>query len=319
VVQLLAAMLDDLNSRDVEVRKRAVSDLERTADIGAREIRELATIALKDDDDEIRLKAAHALEQLGLARLAAPALITVLLRDKSKHIRVQAANALGIMGPVTAEVVPSLIKALNDPEFEVVDSAVGALSFIGPGSREAVPALMKLVETKGADAKDKQRADLRFRAAIALGHIGPEAHSAVPLLLGIVAGDDDHELQGTALVSLGEIGAREDIVIPVLVEALRNKKRTYLRSAAAYGVGRFGKKAKKEVPSLVAALDVSDISDPKQARRIQVGVLTGLGWIGPDASAAIPAIEKLLETPDLDIEVSASATTALEKIRPQSP
>ena len=71
---------------------------------------------LKDKDVDVREKAARDLGDIGpAAKDAVPALI-VALKDKDKNVRKYAAGALGRIGPAAKDAVPALIVALTDKD-----------------------------------------------------------------------------------------------------------------------------------------------------------------------------------------------------------
>jgi HEAT repeat protein len=314
IARLFADMVNDLHSPDLQVRKQAVMDLDAAASKMFTAVRSLDQ-ALKDPNAEVRAKSARTLADIGVLREAVPGLIAAL-RDVSKEVRVEAAMALGNIGPVTTEVVPALTQALNDPDLEVAIKAMAALGMIKRAAKPAVPDLVKMLKTKGNDPKDQLRLGLRYQAAISLGDIGPEARAAIPELLAILMGDENHDLQCCVLPSLGKIGASEE-VLPILVRVLKDDKRRYLRPAAAHALGWLGPDAKHAVPDLATALDTSEINDPQEARRIREAVLNALSLMGADAGSAAPAVAKLLEDRSLEAPIRATAESTLQAIRPK--
>jgi HEAT repeat protein len=84
--------------------------------------------ALRDDDWQVRVAAAVALEGIGpRAALAAPALIQTLEKDEREDVRRAAAEALGSIGPVTTEAISALVHALDDNSDYVRWAAAKAL------------------------------------------------------------------------------------------------------------------------------------------------------------------------------------------------
>jgi hypothetical protein len=110
--------------------------------------------ALKDQDAEVRTKAAYALGEIGLGHrcgaAGVPALINAL-KDQDAEVRGCAAEALGTIGEESKAAVPALIDALKDREKgwanwrgsskTVSPMAAGALSKIDPeaAKRASVP------------------------------------------------------------------------------------------------------------------------------------------------------------------------------------
>jgi HEAT repeat protein len=332
VQRLLGQLYKDLQSPDVNTRRRAAAALDKASYMITGMTQHMSQ-ALHDEDEKVRLHAANALGTVGIvdfaghclghpAKLTIKELIVALQADKSKAVRAAAADALGLIGAVAKEVVPALVQGLNDEDGYVRERACAALGLIGlnerhyeapevlgPQAKRAVPALIAVIKDK------KREASLRGRAAIALGYIGPDARAAVPALLAILKGDEPQELQGYTLIPLGMIGADEKEVIPALIAVLKDRKRASLHGGAAIALARFGPKARDAIPVMVQALDVRDVRDPKQAEMIQTQILDALGDMGPLAKEMIPVIEKLAhQEPSSNGIVPGAAKHALEKI-----
>jgi len=89
------------------------------------------------------------------------------------------------------------------------------------------------------------------------------------------------------------MGKGAAVAVPSLIMALKDPAGT-VRMSAALALGHMSETAKSAVPALTAALEV-----PDQARltneEVQIvrNVAYALGDIGPDARAAIPALERI--------------------------
>lgn len=84
--------------------------------------------ALKDEDWQVRMAAAMAIEGIGArARLAIPTLIQTLERDEKADVRKAAAEALGSVGLATTEAISALVCALDDTSDYVRWAAAKAL------------------------------------------------------------------------------------------------------------------------------------------------------------------------------------------------
>jgi HEAT repeat protein len=70
--------------------------------------------------------------------------------------------------------------------------------------------------------EELQRPDstVRYRAAMALGEIGPAARSAVPALIGALKNDADH--RPLIAQSLGRIGPDARAAVPALIDLFEN-------------------------------------------------------------------------------------------------
>jgi HEAT repeat protein len=150
VEPLLVALRDE----EELVRLKAAEALGR---IGDRRAVEPLIEALGDENLNVREKAAEALAKIG--QQAVEPLIEVL-RDKNSNIRKKAAEALGRIGDSRA-VRPLIIVASKDESWWVQGEATKALVKIGK------PAVEPLIEA----LRDKN-SNIRKKAAEALGRIG---------------------------------------------------------------------------------------------------------------------------------------------------
>jgi HEAT repeat protein len=84
--------------------------------------------ALKDEDWQVRMAAATAIEGIGpRASLAIPSLIQTLEEDEREDVRQAAAVALGGVGLATKEAISALVRALDDRSDYVRWAAAKAL------------------------------------------------------------------------------------------------------------------------------------------------------------------------------------------------
>ncbi|MCX8045050.1 MAG: HEAT repeat domain-containing protein [Desulfobacterota bacterium] len=153
---------------------------------------------------------------------------------------------------------------------------------------------IKLMEQFGADLtraipaliEGLQCADVRIRrnAAFGLGELGADAAPAMEALTHALRSDSDFDVRRNAAFALGEIGAP---AIPSLLSML-NDKDPRIRRIVTAALVRIGTPA---VPKLTHLLTTSDTITRRNAAVI-------LGNIGPDATDAIPALEKALQDPD---------------------
>jgi DUF2961 family protein/HEAT repeat protein len=132
--------------------------------------------ALKDSDPQVRSAAAWALSQIGPAGAAAVPALAASLTDPNAWVRSIAAVALREMGDRALPAVPALVKALRDPEPFVRAPAADAIAKIGPPAKAAVQPLIDSLTVPG------EQVYVLRSATMALGRIGPDAASALPVL-----------------------------------------------------------------------------------------------------------------------------------------
>jgi HEAT repeat protein len=289
----------------VEERRKAVDEIVALSDRLSSMVQILASRGLEDEDDEVRAKSLKALALVGPSSYKwseYPLLtsIKILEKDKSPENRIGAAMVLvnifwGGSNPKQADKgISALIRALREDEDTVVRRRIcSGLRFIGPLAKDAAPILLEIIK----DNRDVYTQEL---ACDALGDVVcAESKKIVPALLEIYSKENDEswKVKGTILAVLGKIGDQQ-VVIPTLIKALQDPKKIQFRTGAARGVEYLGPKAKIAVPALIAALDVSCYSEkshPGKADSVLCAVLDALGSIGPDASAAVPAIRRIAE------------------------
>jgi HEAT repeat protein len=145
-------------------------------------------------------------------------------------VRAGALWILRELGPDARPALPALTAAANDEHPGVRAVAVQALARVGQGDPASVAALVHALRG-GGDA------DYRWKAARALGHLGPQAAEAVPGLVAAVSDDNGH-VRREAIIALGRIGrSAEAAGVPVLVRALEDPDPD-IRRAAATALGR---------------------------------------------------------------------------------
>ena len=109
---------------------------------------------MKDPDDSVRIKAAHALGRLGpKAKAAVPALIETLNDKKPRYtVRVAAAQALAEIGPDAEAAIPALIDILNDKQDPDAD-CYNAPRVLGKIGKAAVPHLIEALKAKNSELR----------------------------------------------------------------------------------------------------------------------------------------------------------------------
>ena len=101
---------------------------------------------LKDPNEDVRARAASALEEFGPeAKAEVPPLIGAL-KDEDEGVRSRAARALGNIGPEAKAAVPALVEALKDEADDVRQEAAEALGKIDPEAKATVSALIEALK-----------------------------------------------------------------------------------------------------------------------------------------------------------------------------
>jgi aminopeptidase N len=211
------------------------------------------------------------------------ALGNALLNDKAWGIRANASDALGQLGGATAS--KQLLDALSTAkEPWVRNRLVSALA----NFKDDPAIVAKLNSIAGDDSSYRARA----AALQALGRL--KAPSALATLDAAVAADSpDGFLRNAALRSMGPLG--DDKAVPLLLQWSAPGKPMDSRNAAISSLARL-QKDNKDITNQI----VSYLSEPHFP--IRMASIFALGARG-DASA-IPALEALLKSDDLSIEMT---------------
>ena len=176
-VRRLVAVLKD---SDPDVRSRAVASL---GTLGAQAHWVLPALraalketALKDDDEAVHTRAAHAVLQVGPQPLSAVAALSDALQEELDVVRFHAAIALGDIGREARPAVAVLTHAAlwdEDPAVRV-EAAVALWKIDRNKAPLVIPALIRAL----GDANEL----ICWIAADCLGQMGPAAWAAVPAL-----------------------------------------------------------------------------------------------------------------------------------------
>ncbi|HTU19904.1 MAG TPA: HEAT repeat domain-containing protein [Gemmataceae bacterium] len=276
---------------------------------------------LHDDEAARREAAAEVLGHIGPpARPAAPALIDAL-KDKSSTVALTAAMALAQIDSTRARAaVPLLADSLDTP------GAAQALANIGPDARSAVPALIAALKPR----KEGAEADvIRAGARLALARIGrPAVHALIEALK-----DKQEGVAPLAGEALGWILPPPKEAVPALREALKIDRPH--AAVYAHALGQLGASARPAVADLTELLADNEVRpvaavalvciDPDQAEKVvpllvkdlqateekqRQAAILALGWLGPAAKAAAPALVQSLHDRQL-VEAKKFALRAL--------
>jgi HEAT repeat protein len=212
----LAKVRGDLMSTNVEVRRKAMSDLIHS-DLAAFLFPEMQA-GLKDADGEVRSISATAIGNLGAkAEPAIPALIAQMGKDSNKEARETAARALGRIGkavPANRTAIKPLQQAAADDADPVTRTvALGALAMMEEDVPAQVAALRKFLH--------HDEALVRMKASHALGMIGTAAKAAAPEIVEVLEKETDGHRRGYIARALGNTGDPNSL--PALQTALKKE------------------------------------------------------------------------------------------------
>jgi aminopeptidase N len=202
--------------------------------------------------------------------------------DKAWGVRVEAADALGARKtPSGANLLLNTLATANEPW--VRNRIVSALGNF-PDNAEIAAKLESV-------AKEDKSFRARGAALQALGKM--KAPNALGTLNAAVAGNSpDDFLRNAALRAMGTLG--DDKAVPTLTEWVVVGKPIETRRAAIYSLARL-KKDDKQITQLIASYL------PESRAPFRFSVIYALGERGD--AAAVPALESLLSSNDLSIEM----------------
>ena len=228
------------------------------------------------------------------------------LKDKDERVRLAAIDAVGSFvqrgpqGPGRRRGSPWPVDT-TDVADEVRSRALQVAKNVTESDyqRKLVPFLADVMH-------GDKRGTLRADAAAVLGRMGPNAKTAVNIMVESLK-DPEPAVRAAAAEGLGRIGEEAKGSIPKLAVLLKDSD-AGVRLAAAFALGRIGPDAASAVPDLAAALG----TDPNANVRKEAARACSL--LGLDAKPATPALAKALRA-DKSEEVRQQAALALGKMR----
>jgi aminopeptidase N len=241
-----------------------------------------------------RADAAVALGKLKGDDAAAAALGEALRTDKTRGVRQVAAESLGeLNSPVAAKQLLAGLDEAREPELRaVVVQSLGSFK-----DNAEITAKLESI------AKDDSSYRARAAALQAIGRT--KSPKAYEILTAAVNGESpDGFLRNAALRGLGPLG--EDKAVPLLREWAAPGKEIPSRQAAISSLAQL-QKDNKEITSEIAGY----LSEPHFP--VRISSIFALGSRG-DASA-IPAMEALLKSNDLSIEMAPMIKTQIERLK----
>ncbi|HEY1482050.1 MAG TPA: M1 family aminopeptidase, partial [Candidatus Acidoferrum sp.] len=241
-----------------------------------------------------RADAASALGKMKKDEEATAALGDALRNDKTWELREVAAEALGEQGGSAAA------KQLLDGLAVAKEPWLRAKIVQALGNFKDDPAVTAKLD---AVARDDSSYRARGSALQSLGKL--KTPNAFETLTGAVKSDSpDGFLRNAALRALGSLG--DDRAVPILRAWAVPGKELDSRQAAIYSLGRL-EKGNKEITSQIAGY----LMEPHF--QVRAASIFALGTRG-DASA-IPALESLLKSNDLSIEMAPMIKDQIEHLK----
>lgn len=230
--------------------------------------------ALSSADPATRIAAIDGLASKGTAAAPAVPALVQALKDPNPEIRWRAARTLGSMGPAANAASGALLQLAKDPDMKARAYSAYAAGQIGVSNQEVVDALLKL-------GGDKELL-VRRAAQRALRALHLPRETLIPMMVAHLKEATPADVLG-ALNTLAESG---EMAVPFLIDCLKDKEAAYW---ACLALADMGPQAKEAVGQLAQVAG-------HPAPDVRMQALMALGAIGPDAAAALPAVNKALES-----------------------
>jgi len=241
-----------------------------------------------------RADAAMALGKLKGNDEAAAALGSAMRNDKGRGLRIVAARSLGEMGsPAAAKELLGSLASVTEPSLR--SAIVQALASF----KDHMEVAAKLESIAKKDGSFRTQA----AALQAIAKMKP-AGAYDTLVAGVASNSPDGYLREAALRGLGSLG--DDKAVPLLREWALPGKDFEAREAAIGSLAKL-KKDDKEITQQIAGY----LNEPHFS--IRIAAIFALGTRG-DASA-VPALEALLHSNDLSIEMAPMIKGQIEHLK----
>jgi HEAT repeat protein len=212
------------HDRSLRVREHVRKAL---AEIGPAAVESLCD-ALAEDQIEVRLDAIKTIALFGPTAKKAVLALRHAMKDRDHRIRAAAAEALGAMELEAADAVPELLEGLRDKKQLVHDKAANALVLM---TVAGVPGLLEKV--RRAENRD------RWLAPPAQGGQGAQ-RDPIPQLFKDLS-DKDPQVRSKAALTLGEMGPKAQPALRALTKALTDDD-VRVRFSAAMALARIQRK-----------------------------------------------------------------------------
>ncbi|MHB8901279.1 MAG: HEAT repeat domain-containing protein [Thermoguttaceae bacterium] len=250
---------------------------------------------LASENPGLQREAIMALGAIGPDARPAVAPLSALI--DSPVNAVPAIYALGNIGNVPAEVNSKLAEKADgdDPILKTVSA--WALARLHPADERFARRAVKLL----VDSLRSEDPAVRVAAAEALQTLNADPAIVRPIMLEALEKADEE----TTIAMLDAMVALGPEIVPQLVAALKHQK---ARHYVCYVLGELGPGAAPATEALAGLVGDADETTQNEAA-------FALAEIGPDASAAVPALQKALES---EGPVRFAAAYALGRIGPKA-
>jgi len=201
---------------------------------------------IKQKDESLKMQAAHALSQRGLAENEVLPIFIAGLKNETPSVRRQAAEMIARYGAKASKAAPDLIKALDDKDDAVCIAALQTLRGIGADPKSLFPAMVKVL--RRPDPK------LHPIASQIIFQVGPDA---IPELIDMLKKEDAAGVRLACLQTLAMVGPPAKDAVSELIKTLDDPS-ARVRMTAARALGNIGPDAKAAEKALTKATKDTD-------------------------------------------------------------
>jgi HEAT repeat protein len=220
-------------------------------------------------------------------------------------MRRHAAQKLLDVSAVIAEVLPALSGVLQNADRSARSRAAAVVGDLGMKMLATLPSLRAALRTMILTDSDEE---VRSTALQALAHLSADTHRSVEALVASLK-DPLPYVRMNAAHALGQLGHKAINALPTLTTVLLYDPAPRVKLEAAVAVWRIDRRVVRALPVLIETLQQPD--------EVSCWVAADcLGEIGPEAAAAIPALQELLQRPFRSRLIHMSIALALERIDP---
>lgn len=314
LIPVLSEIMGDALAPEI-LRRRCAATLARIGPTAAPFAMPVLLRLLEEDDSNVKRddvaerKRLWILKSLGMFRSGAAdtvPLLRVQLSDQARSIedRTVVADTLGQIGTAAAlrVVARELLSARGNSERDVSllrEVLVDAVTYSGAQGIVTISALVR--------ATTDRKAAVRRKACLAIGGLGPQAESAIDVLVERFALDDDAAVRDTAAEAMSRLGP---VAVPILRQAVSSDD-PELQWRAAKALSTMGRAAHPAVRELTDAWESPDA-------RVRLRSKAAVWQITGQTLSAGRALIREFVNPDRQIRRQAATLLTEPRTLPQA-
>src|ERR1700730_6417923 len=284
IVQTIARAAAQVDSEDVEQRRRAVHklcDLCRKVRTRARAALPLLLKSLADTDDRVgesalyglrycapdsieplidclsspdplvRRRACESLGNIGDAAFAACDMLRALLTDSVQEVRRRAAWALGLIHDTSNRTIAALFAMMRSGTADDRSSALHAIGNLGKALTEVGP--LQANQQEIIEALEDEHDDVRWGACYVLESLALEPSEHMELLAERLA-DRSERVRSSAIGQMKELAGKADLAKHIALMCAVVFEGDHSASRMCEVLALLGPSARPAVPALIEAL-----------------------------------------------------------------